>query len=153
MGWFRTDDTPSQRRIPGHLRKHYFELRECQRAYSAEVEKLDQRTRRNRFLMQEAVRLRVEFGRSLAFQERVAVFDRIVVLLNHQNEAIAILVERYQQALIEVNAQLSLLNSPLLGAVDGLEKTWVSDLEQMRLQVEAIEDDLEVKRVFGSLGG
>ncbi|NJK72719.1 MAG: hypothetical protein HC926_05565 [Synechococcaceae cyanobacterium SM2_3_60] len=51
-----------------------------------------------------------------------------------------------------MKAQLSLLNSPLLGAVDGLEKTWLSDLEQMRLQVEAIEDDLEVKRVFGSLG-
>ncbi|NJK72718.1 MAG: hypothetical protein HC926_05560 [Synechococcaceae cyanobacterium SM2_3_60] len=87
MGWFRSDDSASQRRIPGHLRKHYFELRECQRAYGDAVEKLDQRTRRNRLLMQEAVRLRVEFG-ALARISRSgsAVFDRIVVLLNQQNE-------------------------------------------------------------------
>ncbi len=152
MGWFRPHDTQPPRRIPAHLRKHYFELRECQRAYGEEVSKLEQRKRRNRLLMQEAVRLRVEFGRSVAFQERIAVFDKIVVLLNQQNEAITTLIEHYQQALIEVNAQLSLLSSPLLGAVDSLEKTWMRDLEQMRLHVEALEDDLEIKRVFGSLG-
>lgn len=154
MGWFRPNNASQSapRSLPVHLRRHYFELRECQRAYNQELVKLEGRIKRNRLLMREAVRLRVEFGHSVTFQEKVAVFDRIVVLLNQQNEAIAELCDSYKKALVEVNAQLSLLGSPLLGAVDSLEKTWIADLETMRLQVEAIEDDLEVKQIFGSLG-
>ncbi|MDX2273792.1 MAG: hypothetical protein NW237_17830 [Cyanobacteriota bacterium] len=137
--------------LPPHLRRHYRELKAYQRTYLAELNQLENKVQRNRALMQEAVRLRVQFAQSASFAQKAEMFDRIVVLLNQQVKDIHQLADLYRKVLSDVEAQLGLLTSPLFATLDQITLNWIPEIEQIRHQIQAIEAELEERQVLMEL--
>ncbi|GAB4210896.1 MAG: hypothetical protein OHK0012_02380 [Synechococcales cyanobacterium] len=138
--------------MPPSLQRHYQTLTTQLQTYQRHHAQVQQRIRRNKDLMQEAVRLRVQFAQSATYADRAAVFDRVVVMLNQQVDALKTLDHLYVQALSDIEAQVALLDSTLYAALDELVMNWIPDIQRWQQQVEDLEQELLTRRIFMDLG-